>query len=71
MFIIMEIQTNNGIAAIVTPIQTAQTQNEAFSNYHSILAVAATSNVECHTAMILNERGEFIARESFEHPSGE
>lgn len=67
MYIILELQANNGNVAVVTPIQTAEEKDEAMSKYHGILAFAATSSVQCHTAMVLNERGEVIARETFDH----
>jgi len=68
MYIILELQTNDGAATVVTPIQTAQTLNEAMSRYHGILAAAAISSVECHSAIMLNERGDYVAKESYEHP---
>lgn len=68
MYVILELQTNNGQTQVVTPIQTAETQNEAMSKWHSILASAAISSVKCHAAIILNERGDFVAKEAYEHP---
>ena len=57
MFIILEIQTSNGSTAVVNPIQTAETKNEAMSIYHGILFSAAVSSLDCHTAMVLDEKG--------------
>lgn len=67
MFIILELQTNNGSTTVVTPIQTAETKNEAMSIYHGILFSAAISSLDCHTAMVLDEKGLLYACESYEH----
>ena len=67
MYIILEIQTNNGASSVVTPIQTAQEKYDAMSKYHSILAFAATSSIDCHTAAVLDEQGRVVARESYFH----
>ena len=67
MYIIFEIQTNNGASTVVTPIQTTETKYDAMSRYHSVLAFAATSDVDCHTAVVLDEQGRVIARESYFH----
>lgn len=67
MFTILELQTNNGITNVVTPIKTAETRNDAFSKYHGILFAAAISSVDTHTAMIIDAEGKTIARESYVH----
>ena len=67
MYVILEMQTNNGSTAIPTPIKTAETKNEAMSQYHSILAVASVSSVGCHTAMVIDEQGRVLAKESYYH----
>lgn len=67
MYVILELQVMNGNIYAVTPIQTAETQNEAMSKYHSILSVAAVSSVPIHSAIVINERGEYVARETYEH----
>ena len=69
MYIILEIQTSNGTSAVVTPIQTAEAKYDAMSIYHNILAFAATSSVNCHTAVVLDEQGRVVARESYFHES--
>lgn len=73
MYTILELQTNNGQTSIPTPIKTAETKNEAMSKYHGILFAAAVSAVECHTAMVVDQEGKTLARESYYHaaePSG-
>ena len=67
MFTILELQTNDGQTMIPTPIKTAETRNEAMSMYHGILFSAAISEVQCHTAMVIDEEGKVLARESYSH----
>lgn len=67
MFTILELQTNNGQTVIPTPIKTAETKNEAMSIYHGILFSAAVSEVHCHTAMVIDEEGKTLARETYIH----
>ena len=64
MFIVMEIQKSGSVATIVTPYET---RNEAENKYHSILAYAAISDIPKHSAVLLNEEGEYIKHECFEH----
>lgn len=54
MFIVMEIQTANSTATIVTQHSTRQ---EAESKFHQILTSAAVSSVPVHTAVMLDEEG--------------
>jgi len=67
MYVILELQVINGNISVVTPIQMAETQKEAMSKYHGILSVAAVSSVPIHSAIVINERGEYVARETYEH----
>lgn len=67
MFIVLELQTTNGVTTVVTPIQTAETKNEAMSKYHGILEIAAVSTIPCHTAMVFDAEGIVIARETYTH----
>lgn len=66
MFIIVELQTTNGQTANI--VTTRDTKEEAMSAYHSILASAAVSSVEYHTAVVMDEQGRYLARECYEHP---
>jgi len=67
MFYIIEIQTNGGVGA-VSPVQTATTRNQAMSIYHTILASASISEVEYHSCIVVDEQGQYLARECFKHP---
>lgn len=69
MYYIFEIQEgHDGKGAVVTPIKTAETKNEALSKYHSVLAYAAISKVAIHTVFVVNGEGQYLARETYQHP---
>ena len=68
MYIIQEIQTNNGQAALLPAITKAD-RNEMESTFHSILASAAISTVEVHTVVVVDEHGNMVKREYYEHLS--
>lgn len=69
MFIVIEMQTNNGATAVVTPIKTEADYNKALSKYYTTLASAAISSVETHTVMLITETGVVSRCETFEHPT--
>lgn len=61
MFIVLEIQNT------ATLVNAYNTRNEAENKYHTILAYAAVSSLEKHSAVMLTNDGEFIKSECFEH----
>ena len=65
MYIVIEIQTSNGQASVLN--NTYANLNTAYQAYYTILAAAAVSQVEVHTAILLNEHGGVVSAESFEH----
>lgn len=65
MYIIIELQTTDGQTANI--VSTRNTKDEAMSTYHSILAAAAISQVEYHTAVVMDEEGKYLARECYRH----
>ena len=65
MYIIIELQTTGNQTGSI--IQTKETKDEAMSTYHSILAAAAISSVEYHTAIVMDKEGKYIARECYMH----
>lgn len=69
MYIVFELQTNGENTAVLTT--SYKDRNTAFQKYHTILAAAAVSSVEVHTALIMNEYGIVEARETFEHNEAE
>ena len=67
MFIVIELQTNNGkVGNFVTPYNDL---NTAYQKYYSVLSAAAVSNVECHTALLVTETGAVLKAEHFKHES--
>lgn len=56
MYIIQEIQTNNGLSAL-TPATQKTDWNEAQNVYHTALAAAAVSSVQIHTVICIDEYG--------------
>ena len=65
MYIVLELQTNNGVMSALTYQFTELA--EAYAKYHTILSFAAVSSVEFHTALILTETGRVVASEHFAH----
>ena len=68
-FTVIELQ--NGIVG--ANVWTYDTINAAEAKYHSVLAAAAVSSVEVHSAVLLNDSGFCVKHESYTHPveSGE
>ena len=65
MYIVIELQKNNGqIANIVT---THDTLNEAEAKFHTILSAGAVSDVEKHSAVLLSEEGFPMRNECYKH----
>lgn len=65
MYIVIELQkTGNQVANIVS---TYTSVYEAESKYHQILAAAAISQIETHSAVMLDGFGGFIKSESYTH----
>lgn len=66
MYILQEIQTTNGNSALV-PAQTFDSKQSAESAFHTALAAAAVSNVTVHAVVLLDEHGNVVRREFYEH----
>lgn len=65
MYILIEMQTNETTA--LTPVRTFTDRNEAESAYYLTLAAAAISTVKVHTVVLLDEHGNQIKRDFYEH----
>ena len=65
MYIVLEIQKNQGQVATLTNQYTDILDAE--NKYHLILASASKSEVEVHTAMIITEYGFVLKQEHYEH----
>lgn len=66
MYIIQEIQTNNG-QSVLLPAIDKQDKNEAESTWYSKMASAAISTVEVHTVIMYDEHGVMVKQGYYEH----
>lgn len=64
MFIVLELQTNGGKTGNF--VYAFDELADAYAKYYTILAAAAKSNVEVHTALILTETGGTVREECFD-----
>ena len=69
-YIVLETQTTGGVTAIV-PALTYTDRLAAESKFHQVLAAAATSNVEEHTAFLLTSDGRMVRNECYRHAQPE
>ena len=65
-YIVIEMQTNGGVTAIVPPVAYTD-RNQAESNFHSILASAAVSAVEQHAVIMVTNDGRVVRNEVYRH----
>lgn len=65
MFIVMEIQANGD--QVATIVNKYDTRAVAESQYHTILAAAAISQVQIHSAVLLSVEGKELMRQSYVH----
>lgn len=68
-YLVIEIQTNEGVMSTLT----YQFDNlpEAEQKYYLILSSAAVSTLDVHAAMIVDECGFVIKNDSYRHTSAE
>ena len=65
MFVVVELQETNGkLQNLVTAHDTLQ---KAEAKYHTVLAAAAISSVDIHSAVLLSSTGNVIKSESYRH----
>lgn len=69
MYIVTELQTTGEVTSVLNDTYTDKSL--ALQKYHTILASAAVSQVEVHTAYIVNELGLVEYRESFDRRTDE
>ena len=65
MYIVIEIQVNNGKVSTLT--YQYEDLDHANAKYHAILAAAAVSEIEAHSAVILTAWGAMVKSECFRH----
>lgn len=66
MYIIQEIQTNNGQSALLPAITKAD-KNEAESEWYHKMGYAAISEVQVHTVILYDEHGNVAKQGYYEH----
>lgn len=66
MYIIQEIQTNNGQTALLEPIKR-EDKLEAESEWHIKMGYAAISDVQVHTVIMYDEHGHTLKQGYYEH----
>lgn len=66
MYVILEIQTNNGTTTPLTPV-TKATKELAQQELYTKASYAAVSNVQIHTVMMINAEGQTIEKLCFKH----
>lgn len=65
MYYVIEIQSANNTGAVIPFTYTDR--NEAEAKYHTLLAVAAVSEVDKHGAMLFTDDGFVIKSEVYNH----
>lgn len=65
MFIVIEIQVNGD--QVATIVNKYAVRAAADQQYHTILAAAAVSQVQIHSAVILSAEGKELERKSYIH----
>lgn len=65
VFIVMEIQSNDKVAA--TLINSYTDRNVAESKFHQILTSAAVSTVLVHSAVLMTDNGRVLKNETYRH----
>ena len=66
MYILIEMQTVETQTAIV-PAVTYADRNQAESAYYTALAAAAVSSVSVHAVMLIDDHGNIIKHDYYEH----
>lgn len=65
MYTVIELQTNGGVT---TPLTTVfDDKNIAYQKFYQILSFAVVSEVEIHTAMVVNEYGAVLSSDTYSH----
>lgn len=66
MYLVMEIQKSN--KGQVSQLVTSHAERaEAEKKYHTVLAYAAVSSVDIHSAVMLTDEGDMVKKETYYH----
>lgn len=66
MYIVVELQTSAD-GSVGNFVWAFSTKEDAFAKYHTVLSTAAVSALPVHAAVILDNHGQQIAAQAFEH----
>ena len=64
-YVVIELQDLGG--QVGNNVFSFDSVNSAEEKYHSLLAIAAVSQVPCHSVVMLNSEGQYIKSESYKH----
>lgn len=65
-FIVIELQTNAD-GTVGNLVYSYDTENEAWSKFHSVLASASISTLPSHCCVLLTSEGALLGNECFHH----
>lgn len=65
MYIVIEMQTADGVVSCL--VNQYEDRNAAENKYHSVLAAAAVSACDVHTAIMLTPTGTTVKAEYYTH----
>lgn len=66
MWIVIELQTD-GEGKVANIVNSYETRNDAEARYHQILMAGAKSTLSCHSAVMIDERGNLEKSEYYLH----
>jgi len=65
MFTVIELQTTNGITAVLTEV--FQNREQAEQKFHTVLSYAAVSSVDIHAVSILSPDSSVLKNDVYYH----
>lgn len=65
MFTVIELQTTNGVTAVLTEV--FQNREQAEQKFHTTLAYAAVSSIDIHAVSILSPDGSVLKNDVYYH----
>ena len=68
MLTVIELQTNNGTTSVLT--NSYAEESLAWQKYYQVLSFAAVSDIDIHSAAVINEEGFSIKNETFNRVFG-
>ena len=68
-YVVFEMQTNNSTTSVLTTSYDSLPLAE--QKFYQILSFAVVSDLDCHSALIVDENGFLLKNESFRHIKSE